>query len=218
MATSLSDFNNQPISILQNNLTTIHGIFALLRQLNGSYGSRYQIEANPRENFPKESLDQYYEWTDNKKYWSEEGNKTITIQFDSPFLLSGYALSNGVQNIDGSTYPTGWKIYGEINSKFILLDEQKNQQFCGENIIKCRTEHIKGYKIKFQYRAFNKFIFEQTTNSENQDYIFMRSIDLFGTLCGMNYQCNYHFYQLTAQTKSTKCNIIILQSFLFSLS
>ena len=218
-SSALKDFNNQPVSVLQNNLTTIHGIFSLLRQLNGNYSSRYIIDAEPRESYPISSLDQYFEWTANEKYWSIDGSKTINITFDSPFLLSGYALSNGFQNSKtGNTFPSEWKIYGVTENENILLDEQSNQQFCGENVARCFNESVKGYSIKLQYRAFKKFIFEQTKNSGGFEYLFLRSFDLFGTLCGINDQCNYHFFQLTAKTNLHKCNLLILHSFLFSLS
>ena len=171
----LNEFNYQLISVLQNNLTTIHGIFSLLHELNGDFGTRYNIEANPREEFSAESLDRYFEWTDNKKYWAVDGSKNITINFNEPFLLSGYAISNGVQSEYGNSFPTGWKLYGfdKETNKRILLNKQTNQEFCGKHIETCKTENVKGFYISFQYRAFKSFIFEQTTNSGGNDYIFM---------------------------------------------
>ena len=216
--TPLNDFSNQPISILQNNLTTIHGIFSLLRQLNGSYGSRYEINANPEASYSTNSLDKYYEYKGVDGYRSENGKKTITIKFDSPFLLSGYALSNSAHHISGNSYSTGWKMLGVTDDKHILLDEQFSQTFCIEGEGKCHTEKILGFNIKLQYRAFKTFIFEQTSNSYNNDYVYLKSIDLFGTLCGINDQCNYHFFQLTVKTNPHKCNIIILHSFFFCLT
>ena len=215
----LNEFNYQPISVLQNNLTTIHGIFSLLHELNGDFGTRYNIEANPREEFSAESLDRYFEWTDNKKYWAVDGSKNITINFNEPFLLSGYAISNGVQDSTGNTFPTAWKLYGFDNetNKRILLNKQTNQEFCGKRNKACKTESVKGFYISFQYRAFKSFIFEQTTNSGGNDYIFMRSIDLFGTLCGINGQCNFHFYQLTSKVKIKQGEIVLVSIFILNL-
>ena len=218
MPSSLNEFNNQPIGVLQNNLTTINGIFAFLKNLNNGTRTRYSIKSYEKEGYPNGCLDDYYGWTENTRYWSTNDNKNISITFNSLFLLSGYAISNAVIAERGNSYPSGWKLIGvDVNTgKNVVLDKQENQTFCGESNL-CVDEFVKGYRVNHSYKAFKEFIFEQTAQGANESYLFIRSIDLFGTLCGLNNQCDFHFYELTCKMKERieiSINVIIILVFL----
>ena len=103
---SLNDFNHQPNAVHQNNYTTIHGIFALLRNVNGADRTRYKIESDERSpSYPNSSIDQYY--TGNSKYWANEGSVEIKIIFDAPFHVTGYAVCNAVQSTSNSSLLDG---------------------------------------------------------------------------------------------------------------
>ena len=209
MATTLNEFNNQPISVLQNNLTTIHGIFAFLKNLNEKTRTRYAIISYEKSGYINQCLDDYYEYEGNSRYWSQENHFNISIVFDSPFLLSGYAISNGVFNTnEGNSYPKEWRMIGvDMNTgQNVVLDTQKNQKFCEDNI--CKEEVVKGYRVKKSYKAFKEFIFEKTNTGGSDNYLFMKSIDLFGTLCGKKGQCDFHYFQLSCgMKKSIECSM-----------
>ena len=164
----VSEFNNQPIGVLQNSYSTIRGIFAFLRTLNGGYGTRYTIDSHQiSSSYPSLSIDRYYEWTNKYTYQSVEGKLDIKITFDSPFILTGYAVCNGVHLDTGNTYPTGWQIIAinEKTNKEIILDEQKEQKFCASDSVVCATETVKGYGIKRSLKSiqgYKEFIFRQT--------------------------------------------------------
>ena len=55
----MSSFINQTISIFPNNQTSMHGIFAFLKEINNVYGSRYEISAAINNTANKITLDKY---------------------------------------------------------------------------------------------------------------------------------------------------------------
>ena len=211
---SLNDFNHQPIAAHQSNLSTIHGIFALLRNVNGIYRSRYEIESYERSKYYSNfSIDQYYEYKSTNKYWSIEGKTDIKIIFDAPFHTTGYAICNGVQT-SGNTFPTDWKLIG-INTQTReeeILDSQTGQRFCGPTASTCSNEIVKGYIVKTNH-AFKEYIFRQTRNSQELDHLFFRSLDLFGTLCGRKGFCNIIFHIPTCKRKNYHSSIPFLLFF-----
>ena len=179
--------NNQTFSIHQSNQSSIFGIFAFLKDLNGVYGSRYEIECDNSSNINSlNSLDKFYE-KEYLPYHSSTGFLEIKFRFDSPFLLRGYAISNGVQVEYGNSYPDSWEILGIDNKGRNLLDKQENQQFCDKYV--CTKENPIGYSVRQVSKGYKEFIFKQTHNSAGNDYIYMRSIDFFGTLCSSNSRC-----------------------------
>ena len=191
---TLQRSNYQSLSIHQNNLSSLHGVFAFLKELNGKYGSRYTIEGSHHDQDHYSTfLDKYYENNDNYVFWSTEEDPEIIIRFNSTFLLTGYALMNGVQASSNSA-PTGWDIYGvDSRGTKILLDKQSDQKFCETKSqrFQCSIMSIKGYQIKTQFKGFKEFIFHQTENSNKFKWLFLKSIDLFGTLCGIGEKCTF---------------------------
>ena len=86
-----------------------------------------------------------------------------------------------------NTYPSSWIIFGVDSRGKHQIDKQEDQKFCDTPY--CHTEMIKGYRIKNPSKGYKEFIFEQTGNSDNKDYIFFRGFDFFGSLCTTNSQC-----------------------------
>ena len=201
--------NYQAISVHQDNISSIHGIFAFLQELNGKYSSRYEIEANPlNEGDVGKIIDNYYS-EQNIPYRSQEGKNEITFRFKSPLLLTGYAIGNSTPDSSNS-YPEAWNIIGIDDSKNrYIIDTQTEQKFCYNNLTYCPTEIIKGYKISKRVRGFKEFVFQQTKNSDHHSYVLLRAIDFFGTLCGINKSCSFSFYSCIVRTSNLRSPVII---------
>ena len=197
MSLGLPPVNNNSISIFKKTKDDIHGIFALLKDLNRFTKSRYNLTDESLKQDKVWNLDQYYE--EKRYYISDENVTEFSITFDSPFLLSGYSISNA-KSSDNNTFPRDWAIYGQSlqNQKHLIpLDKRVNQYFCGQGIRACVDENIRTYDTLSVYqsrRAFKTFIFRQIENSWGKNYILMRAIDLYGTLCGQDGSCSFiHF-------------------------
>ena len=185
---ALKAANNHTFSILQNNSSTLYGIFAFLKDLNGDYGSRYTIEANPRDGYEEECT----------PYYSEDNSFEIKFKFQTPFLLRGYAIANAAEPTIGNSYPKSWKIHGiDSTGKRILLDSQQNQYFCQD--VLCKIDTILGYHVEGIRKGYTELTFQQTQNSINNPYVFLHSLDFFGTLCSSAIFCS--FYQNTCKMK-----------------
>ena len=199
----LNAANNQTFSIHQKNYSSIYGIFAFLKDLNGVYGSRYEIESYPRSGFNGYFLDKHFAATETYEgYWSLEGSSEISVTFDSFFILKGYALANSVRSvINPNSYPVSWEVYGvdSLSGTKKLLDSQENQEFCPGST--CSEEKVIGYQVKNPTKSFKKFVFKQTLNSYHIDYLYIHSFDFFGTLCTSNTNCYYP--RITCRMKMT---------------
>ena len=194
MSSSLPQHNYRPIIAYQNNRSSIDGIFSVLKLLNGDYKTRYTIEGKSTE--PRYSctlLDQYFDNKENTAFWSTDDKPEITVKFDSPFILSGYAIINSVQQETNSA-PEAWVVYG-VDSDGIRhpLDTQTDQKFCESDSrpYVCSKMIVKGYEInKPEKYIFNEYVFHQTMNSCEFSYLFFKAIDFFGTLCGLGGVCS----------------------------
>ena len=191
------------MSLPHDNLTSIHGIFAFLRDLNGKYQSRYEIEQLPNDETVM--VDRYFD-SSHRYYQSENDHLEITIHFNSLFLLTGYAIGNASPSHYNS-YPTGWNIFGvDSNNIRHLLDSQTKQKF-GDNSAICTTEIIKGYQVKTSF-GYRKFIFQQTSNSLSHKYILLKGIDLYGTLCGIGQKCKFTFRTCVIHISNHRCLVV----------
>ena len=173
---SLPLTNYQAIPLPQDNVSSIHGLFSVLKELNGKYKSRYTIDESTDNTL---EIDSYFD-VNHQNYISVEDHFEITFRFNSSFLLTGYAIANAAPNKLNS-YPTAWNIFGIDNHKNRhLLDSQSNQTFCESLSPACTIETIKGYQIRKQFKAFNNFVFQQTANSDSHNYVFLKAIDFYG--------------------------------------
>ena len=168
----------------------------MLKDLNSDYNSRYSISSKSVLT-DVTNIDKYY--NKSAHYHSDDNDLQINITFDSPFLLSAYSICNKVHTSYSNSFPKEWILYGQSLTnpeKFYVLDNQNNQQFCGERT-SCREEQIKTYDTTTVYRKmkpFKTFIFHQLKNSYNYSYILLRAIDFYGTLCGQDGKCSFIHY------------------------
>ena len=208
---------NYSISVFNNKKNDMHGIFALLHDINGHYASRYKIEdENSRPNGEAYNLDKYYE---GEGYWlqTNENVFSFNITFDSPFLLAGYSLCNQIHQAANS-FPSSWNIYGEINGHRYKLDTRHDVSFCEEGKNVCSEENIRTFDTINVYRsqkAVNRIIFEQTANSVNKPYVYMRALDLYGTLCGKDQFCSFIHY--TCEYKKRYLKPVLLWISIFTM-
>ena len=201
------DWENYSLSLFNKRENDIHGMFALLHEITGQYATRYNItEKNERKGYEAFNLDKYY--SENNFYlFSNEDTISFTITFDSPFLLAGYSMCNHRLINDSNSFPKSWNIYGEINGRRYTLDKRTDVSFCEEGKTYCDKENIKTFNTINVYRsqrAVTKIIFEQTENSLNKQYIFLKSFDLYGTLCGKNQLCSFIHFTCESQKRHLK--------------
>ena len=163
--------DNNSISIFQKRKDNIHGIFSLLQTLG--YADRYKLISNTQPiSGNVANLDKFYE-NKNLHYQSSKEDPTFIVQFDSPFLLSGYSLVNRVYN-GGNSFPRGWSIYGTNSDNIqnlMLLDHQEKQRFCDSDQ-GCNTVHINTYEtlnVYRYYKPYKTYYFKQTDGQ--QDYL-----------------------------------------------
>ena len=191
------EIENNSISIFSKR-KDLHGIFALLYNITKKYSSRYFLDDGSTTGYNVTSLDKYYAETE-QYYFSDNGIDSFTITFDAPFLLSGYSISNIIRDSNNS-FPHSWEIYGQSLTNeniYYLLDSQEKVFFCGVNHYNCNDEQILTFdttKIYKSQRAFKTFKFKQIKNSGSHNYILMRAIDLYGTLCGKDMSCSFIHY------------------------
>ena len=215
--TNLPEINNNSISIFPKKNEDIHGIFALLKDLNGDYRSRYKINSLSENSVAP--IDKYY--NGGTGYISNENDLIINITFDSPFLLSGYSISNKVYQDDKNSFPSNWVLYGQNptnSNSFYVLDTQTDQQFCNTKFT-CTEEHINTYDTTKVYRAmkpFKTFIFHQLKNSCGFDYILMKAFDLYGTLCGIDGKCSFIHYTCRSYKAIKKTFVVCVVFLIFS--
>lgn len=182
----MESFNNQTISVFPNNDTSMNGIFALLKEMNGDYGSRYNVSSSPNSSF----LDKYKSFPETKLFRSNDNECDITFSFDSPFLLYSYSIVNAVVINDKNSYPEDWELYGKDEfDKSHLIERRTNQMFCSSNL--CTEMRVKSFKVKTQRKPYSTYVWRQTKNSCSKAYIFVKAFEFFGTLCGLN-GCRYH--------------------------
>ena len=186
--------NFQSISIHQNNLSSVHGIFAFLKELNGKYKTRYSIDGTCQSLTASiDYVDMYYDNPKYMPYWSNNGDPEVLIKFNSTFLLTGYAIVNSIRDGYNSAIE-GWNLYGiDSTGQRHLIDSQTGQKFCEfkPNECKCRIETIKGYQIQRPIRGYKNYVLHQTQNSCNATYLWFKALDFFGTLCGINENCSF---------------------------
>ena len=200
-------------------MSTLHGIFSYLKQLNGEYRTRYRVEGD-LDNSGRYTLDYIDKYYDNPKKYSfrSSGAPEVNITFDSYFFLTAYSLSNSVTTGFNSA-PKGWDVFGvDENDNKHLLDSQTSQTFCEMNSNgQCSTTSIKGYQIhkRKTLKGFKKFIFHRTQTSNGGGYLFFLALDFFGTLCGKDQRCYAPI--LTCESKS-QIKITYFVVYFFSLS
>ena len=216
---SLPNYN--AITAYQNNLSSLNGIFSFLFNLNGKYQSRYDlIGPSLSDGYTISNLDQYFTKGNQSPFVSDNGVYNFTIKFKSLFFMTGYSLINCNKD-NGNTHPTAWKIYGVHGNTKHLLDKQENQVFCSSSSSSgyCSQQTIKGYKIKETKKAYKEFLFEQTGqnegNSDNKDYIIIDSMDLFGTLCGIDQKCHLMYYSCIIKKNNNALVFAVISLFVF---
>ena len=208
------EIKNNSISIFPKR-KDLHGIFALLYNITQKYSSRYFLDDGSTTTFNVTSLDKYYADT-KQHYFSITGIDSFKITFDAPFLLSGYSISNIIR-YGSNTFPHSWEIYGQSLTNeniYYLLDSQEKVFFCRTNNYLCNDEQILTFdttKVYKSQRAFKTFKFKQIKNSGSYDYILMRAIDLYGTLCGKDQSCSFiHFMYRSKKSKRTIPSVHII--------
>ena len=190
-AFSLSNYHT--IYSLQNNMSSLFGIFAFLHDLNLEYQSRYNLTGPSRNEdlFPLSYIDQHYTKPSKASFVSQYDVCDFRIKFDSPFILTGYSIMNSIMD-NGNTHPKSWEIYGVKDNEKYLIETQKNQSFCMTTDGFCKTQQINGYKLKRIPKGYKEFIFNQTESSAKKNYVVIESLDLFGVLCGIGQECKFH--------------------------
>ena len=188
------------ISIFQKEKKNMHGIFSLLQTLN--LETRYSITSRKPANkgFVVTNLDKYYK--QHLCYQSSSEDPSFIVTFDSPFLLSGYSISNHISG-GGNSFPRDWSLFGS-NSQNLetlkLIDQKKDQLFC-ENAAVCETMHINTYStmnVYKNYKPYRTFFFNQTRNSCDEPYLLMRAIDFYGVLCPQTGPCGFPLITLNS--------------------
>lgn len=192
-------YEDQPITIFPGNSSTLKGMFYFLHELNGEYGSRYQIKGEARTTI--ESIDKL---DYNEGYWSVDNSLNLTFSFDSKFFVTGYSLMNNAPQKSNS-YPEAWQLFGvDDNEKLHLIDARKDQNFADG-----KDEVVKTYIIKTK-KAYSKYVLIQTKNSGNAKYIHLKHFEFFGILCGKTGYCSISPFQMTCRIRHNNRSIHLL--------
>ena len=191
---NISFFNSENIAIFPKD-ESMKGIFAFLKYLDGSYESRYKIEANTSYGVSSD-LVKYFD-TSEGYVLTSAGKYDINITFQTLFYPTHYSLVNaGSDSVGSHTYNKDWDFVGiDDEDNEYILDRQRNNTFCDNYV--CQNSIIKTLEIK-RPMAFKKFVLRTmkggNSYSENgKDYFILKAIEFFGILCPQNSEC--HFFR-----------------------
>ena len=113
-------------------------------------------------------------------WYGTSSRPNLTIKLKHRLLLTNYEIENAGCSTKARTFPKAFNLFGSNNGKdWTLIDNQTNQNFCGE--IVCATRNISEYSIK-NHVPFRFFRMQSTNNSGGQSYLILRSIEMYGFL------------------------------------
>jgi len=161
------------------------GLFAVLKFIDGSYFSKYYVNATFKEGNTT-GLVSFYENGHSLQY-TIDSEPQFEVTFDFPFYLTHYSFMNAYY-IYYNTYPIEWKIYGKNNGGIEReIDHRSGYFFCGENQTHCPPT-IKTFSVN-KPGIYTSFTIKGIGNSDLHPYLILSSFDFFGSICAIQKSC-----------------------------
>ena len=185
-------FEDQPISVLPRNSSTLKGLFNMLKEVNGEYGSRYNITGQGRLSDTVDCIDKM---NHTGRYWSINDYYNISFSFDSPLFVTHYSIMNASPQNDNS-YPKAWDLFGlDDSGRRHLIDSRAEQNF-GDR----KYEVVKTFSTRAR-KAYRKILWVQNVNSDGNNWVTLKHMDFFGILCGKTGDCKIPLFFGTCHAK-----------------
>ena len=195
MTSNKEIFEDSSISIFPSG-DNMKGIFWLMKKLVGTFESRYKLIADIKQG-TRDSIFDFYGTTNVTWARTNDNSPNITFSFDNSLILTDYSIYNGADQ-SAHSYPTSWNIIGkDENGNEFRIDTRKKIKYCESNF--CGISILKTFHTK-NHRAAKEITFMQTEGSSGLDFVFLRSMELFGVFCDKGKKCSFPY-------KRGTCNI-----------